>query len=60
MDYKIPDLIKFGLLLLVYTFYMAWWAGEIDTRANHNSNELDAHIAVDAIVSINVIKIMSQ
>ena len=56
MEYKIPDLIKFGGLLLVYTFYMAWWASKVEVTNEHIADTLSRHIQDDAVVSVNVIK----
>ena len=43
MDFKIPEMLKFGIMLLVYTFYMAWWASHINTQLDNLAQNVKAH-----------------
>ena len=53
---KIPDIVKFGIMMLVYTFYMAWWASRITANDEYMLATMDSHIEADGIVTINVLK----
>ena len=55
-DIKIPDIVKFGAMMLLYTFYMAWWASKITANDIYMLETMNSHIAADDLVTHNVIK----
>ena len=44
MEYKVPDIIKFAGILLVYTFYMLWWASHIETQMDATIIAIHEHV----------------
>lgn len=47
MEYKVPDIIKFAGMLIVYTFYMSWWASHIETQLDASLIVIQEHILKD-------------
>ena len=47
LEYKIPDIIKFFGILVVYTVYMAWWASHIQTEVDTTISVIKTHVQLD-------------
>ena len=44
MEYKVPDIIKFAGMLIVYTFYMSWWASHLETQMDATIIAIHEHV----------------
>ena len=64
MDYKVPDILKFAGMLIVYTFYMSWWASHIETQMDATILAIQEHVEkadhpayqTQAILSLNKVQ----
>ena len=54
---KITDLMKFGIMILIYTGYMTWWASGVSHQIRQNEDTLHGHIVADAIITTSTIQL---
>ena len=52
---KITDLMKFGIMILIYTGYMTWWASGVSHQLSTTTELLHEHIIADAQITTNTI-----
>ena len=48
---KITDLMKFGIMILIYTGYMTWWAAGVSHTVGENKEILNTHILADNLIT---------
>ena len=54
---KITDIMKFGIMILIYTGYMTWWASGVSHTLAQTENTLHEHIVADAIITTSTIQL---
>ena len=54
---KITDLMKFGIMILIYTGYMTWWASGVSHTIEQAKETLHDHLITDAINTGNTIEL---
>ena len=48
---KITDLMKFGIMILIYTGYMTWWASGVSHTIEENKGTINAHVIADTLMT---------